>query len=226
MPYKRKYTKKRKTKRRPKRRSVMTMTSEVVPKSKVVRMRYGMFGTINAGAGTAAQWLFSCNSINDPDYSGTGHQPYGHDTWQTLYNTYTVLGSKINVHFLPTDATAKIGQVVASITVEDDTAISGNQSLAILERPGGTYGIMGNSNASSGLRLRKNFSTKGIFGLADVKDNITDVGAAFGSDPAKQAFFHCSVGSIDGSSDPAAIAITVVQDFIVLLTDRKELGES
>lgn len=37
----------------------------------------------------------ACNSIYDPNLTGTGHQPYGHDTYATIYNQYTVLKSKI-----------------------------------------------------------------------------------------------------------------------------------
>ena len=33
------------------------------------------------------------NSIFDPNRTGTGHQPYAHDTFQALYNRYRVIST-------------------------------------------------------------------------------------------------------------------------------------
>lgn len=45
-------------------------------------------GTI-AGGGWS-YWAFRLNSIFDPDSSGSGHQPYGHDAMAGIYNRYRV----------------------------------------------------------------------------------------------------------------------------------------
>ncbi len=39
---------------------------------------------------TATNQIFNMNSIFDPDRTGTGHQPYGHDTLAEVYNRYRV----------------------------------------------------------------------------------------------------------------------------------------
>lgn len=36
-------------------------------------------------------WRINLNSIHDPNRSGIGHQPYGHDTLATLYGRYRVI---------------------------------------------------------------------------------------------------------------------------------------
>lgn len=38
-----------------------------------------------------ASWRLNLNSIFDPNRTGTGHQPYSHDTFATLYNRYRVI---------------------------------------------------------------------------------------------------------------------------------------
>lgn len=43
----------------------------------------------NAGGGTS--YIFRTNSIYDPDYTGTGHQPLMRDLWASQYDYYTVL---------------------------------------------------------------------------------------------------------------------------------------
>lgn len=54
------------------------------------------------GTSTAAllSYLFRCNSLFDPDQSGTGHQPYLFDQWAALYPSYLVIRShaKITVY--------------------------------------------------------------------------------------------------------------------------------
>ena len=44
-------------------------------------------------------YIWSANSIADPDVSGTGHQPYGHDTLATMYTNYSVKSSVIDITF-------------------------------------------------------------------------------------------------------------------------------
>lgn len=39
----------------------------------------------------AGMYQFNLNSIFDPDRTGAGHQPYGRDTYATLYNRYRVI---------------------------------------------------------------------------------------------------------------------------------------
>jgi len=54
-------------------------------------LTYVSYGTLNTGAvGAPASQIWNMNSIHDPDRTGAGHQPYGHDTYSTLYNRYRV----------------------------------------------------------------------------------------------------------------------------------------
>lgn len=41
--------------------------------------------------GSAASQVFRTNSIFDPDFTGTGHQPLGRDLWASMYDYYCVL---------------------------------------------------------------------------------------------------------------------------------------
>lgn len=64
-----------------------------------VKMRYhGYFPfTFSYASATPQLWVFSGNSIRDPDVTGGGHYPYGYQKWQGMYDYYDVLGSSISV---------------------------------------------------------------------------------------------------------------------------------
>lgn len=48
-------------------------------------------------------YVFRANSLYDPDYTGTGHQPMFYDEMVTHYNKYTVMYSKLKVCISPND---------------------------------------------------------------------------------------------------------------------------
>ena len=81
------------------------------------RLRYSTNLSLNATSGVIAYNLFRCNSIFDPDYTGVGHQPYGHDTYQQIYNHYRVESAVISV----SHCTGVNG--VLGISLTDDTTV-------------------------------------------------------------------------------------------------------
>lgn len=63
------------------------------PAKQVARMRYSESIAITPTTGAADVYTFAANGIYDPNVTGTGHQPYGHDTYANIYNTYRVIKS-------------------------------------------------------------------------------------------------------------------------------------
>lgn len=59
-----------------------------IPQRSIVKMKYCADVSTNSLTG---QYYFNLNSIFDPDRSATGHQPYGRDTYASLYNRYRVI---------------------------------------------------------------------------------------------------------------------------------------
>lgn len=50
--------------------------------------------SMSSGGSYLAERGYRQNSLFDPEYTGTGHQPYGFDDIATWYNFYTVVGCK------------------------------------------------------------------------------------------------------------------------------------
>lgn len=94
MPPRRKYVRKPKKKAYTKRKTGVKRYTSKVPRSlgpiaprSVVSMRYNTQWQQSA---INPDYVFNLNSTYDPDRSGVGHQPYGRDTYNTLYNRYRV----------------------------------------------------------------------------------------------------------------------------------------
>lgn len=60
-------------------------------------LRYSETFVIAAGVGGTGHQMFRCGSIFDPNQTGIGHQPYGHDTYQAIYDHYKVIKSNIKI---------------------------------------------------------------------------------------------------------------------------------
>lgn len=50
------------------------------------------------GTGSASH-VYNLANINDPDYTGVGHQPAFHDQWATYYQKYRVIAAKYTIRF-------------------------------------------------------------------------------------------------------------------------------
>ncbi len=68
--------------------------NSVIPHSMRVELPYVSLAEVTTTSNGAAGWghfqTWSLNSIFDPDVSGVGHQPLGHDQWANLYHDYYV----------------------------------------------------------------------------------------------------------------------------------------
>lgn len=76
---------------------------------------------------TLAPQQWRLNSIFDPNLTGVGHQPYGHDEYEVFWNKYKVYRVDIEIEFtLP-------------------TASSGVYGVVAIQQPGDTYSYTGRS---------------------------------------------------------------------------------
>jgi len=75
-----------------------------VPQRYIAKMKYSetvasdMFGNFH----------FNLNSIFDPNRTGIGHQPYGHDTMATLYNRYRVINCSYRIQAMLASAVTPV----------------------------------------------------------------------------------------------------------------------
>lgn len=150
---------------------------------------YGGDIRLNSGVLSLVSNVFRGNSIFDPDWTGIGSQPLGHDQYAALYLRYRVIASKFEVWFA-----ANTTEVVNSICI-----LPSNDSASILwpeatQMPGAkiamTTGRTGNSTGYLSQYVTA-AQMKGDNKLATDKD----MEATFGSNPNIAWFWHLIVQS-------------------------------
>lgn len=208
--------------RRRRRRPSIMATPSGVHTTRIVKMRYASTTNVTSTSGVIGSKVFRANSIFDPDYTGTGHQPMGHDTWESLYNHYVVLGSKISVRLMPT-STSNTAPGIAGIYLTDSTSVPYTVPSSFLEAKKGTY-----THISPGINrlpvVKSFFSAKKYFNVTDVKDNLRSIGAAFGANPTESANFVIWYATLDASTQAMSLVITV--DYILAVSEPKDLTQS
>jgi hypothetical protein len=156
------------------------------PVNRMVKMRYSGYAALSGTSGVLNKHTWSCNNIFDPDVTGTGGQPLGHDEWSSFYTNYVVHQSTIKVTMLP-GAAQTIPVIVGVRTEAADTSWSDYDRL--VENDQNSYTVLNPSTAVPAFVRRQSYDAKRFFNLVDVKDNETRLGAAFGAGPSDQAYF-------------------------------------
>lgn len=194
-----------------------------LPKTSIVTMKYCDLRTLTSTSGALQSWNYRANSINDPDSSGGGHQPTGHDQWAQLYGQYVVLSSRLKHKLLV--AGSQTVWTVAGNYLNPTTTLTGSDYTALIEQGKVNYVLLAPSTANAALRLYNTYDAKKEYNLADVKDNVSRIGASFGSEPSEQCFYTIWTQSDDLSTTSASKHLIEIE-YTVLLSEPKELPQS
>lgn len=148
-----------------------------------VKMRY-QDGVVLASTALIGftTYAFRTNSLFDPDWTGTGHQPYRFDQLAAIYRKYTVVGSKITVEFTTGDKTVvatdtgpwQVGVAPSSSFTPSGT---GSDMFTLSETADSSYGTLRNGLITT---CRTSWNPKD-FNL-DVKDD--SLGADVSANPS------------------------------------------
>ena len=182
----------------------------------VATLRYCETISVTNSLTTISNFNIACNSIYDPNLSGTGHQPYGHDTYANIYNQYTVLRSRIKVSVAPgTIQTWGIGI--------EDTVTSAGSLDSWAERP--TYTVHGctNNNNPINTPIVKTWDRMKRFPHEDLYRTVS---APFGSNPAEIEVYNVVVQDSQGSASLGTKYFFVEVEYTCEFYELKDLGSS
>lgn len=230
MPPRGKYKKKaykRKPRKYYKKKYYRKASLNVIPKSLVKKFRYVTDVAIDpVGPGIMSSYIFRANSMYDPDFTSTGHQPYGYDQYvPTLYNHSTVLGSKITCVFSLGNPAVYNAQnnLICGISLLDDTTAQTNPSL--VREQGGYCSWTMITNAIAPRKRSLKYSAKKFHGVKDVKDN-QQLSHTSASNPAEGAFYHIWCCPPAYNVDAQNVLVQVIIEYVALLQEPNTFGQS
>lgn len=220
MPYKNKYKYKKKNRRFKKKKSVIPRYP--VPNRRLAKLRYADTITLNPTAATLAYDTWRANDCRDPYDAAGGHQPMGFDQWMAFYEKFTVIGAKITAVFSNTGQTIATSNTMCGIHLGTSAGeVSGSDVNHLRENIDTRFKYL--TYAESKAKMVKTFSAKKIFGqLANQPEYTGDTSAS----PTKLAYFDVWAVGTDPARDAEQVVVSVLIDYVVLLTDRRDLDQS
>lgn len=191
------------------------------PNQNVVKLRYVTYTTMTSNGISLGLKQFRANGCFDPDYTSTGHQPMNWDNWVALYNTYTVLGSKITVQ----------GSAIATLSypcmfglyISDDPTVPTDWET-LRESGRGSQVQLPIASTIKDKSLSCKFSKKQFFKSKGDSDYLN---AQTNADPYEVAYFNLYCQSMDkATSIVNNIGCTITIDYIVKFFEPKDMTQN
>lgn len=212
---KRRYRQKRKVRRRsaPRNGSNMTITRGPLPNKHKATLSFVSHEVLNPGVGAITTLAFSANGLFDPYLALGGHQPRGFDQMMTMFQKYTVIGSRIKVSF---NTLSTIPSIFVVATREAGAPFESTY-VNYLENGNCVYKAYQPGQGSTPT-LTQSYSPRKFNSIKDTLDNGAFAGSAT-ANPDKGADWHIVVGAADHISDAGACTIVVEISYIVVFHD-------
>ncbi len=148
-----------------------------------------------SGAVTYGDNIFAVNSLFDPDYTGSGHQPREFDTWSTIYSKYRVLEVLCEVDVRQR---AAHGITVCVVPNNSSTALTISDYPQELPRAV-RLGITGSYQPTCRASIR--IDPRAILGMTMAEFKGDDsTGALVSASPAQTVFLHIFCAQLDGTT--------------------------
>ncbi len=191
-------------------------------------VKYVSFGSLTSGTAgvVGGQYVFRLNSIYDPDQTGAGHQPYGHDTLATLYGKYLVRKVKVRIIFSNPSADGVATCLAITPSNSGPFGMAGNTAEAIAEKPQCRVALLNNTGSQvetwdatidlaklEGLTAAQYFAEAGQYG------------AAFGANPVLTPYISVALADIV-QTGALTCQFGVELEYHVECYERNVLGQS
>lgn len=138
------------------------------------------------GTTVAATQQFRLNSLYDPDFTNTGHQPYYYDQIAALYAEYCVYGVLVDLY---AGSESVNSPILLTIAPSLASSLPSDASLG-LERPQAIRLFIDAGGASQ--RLYKYFKIYEILGVPKSECFIDDALSASGTNPSRPVYLNMS----------------------------------
>lgn len=185
-----------------------------------VDLHYESLITLAPGAAVAS-YVFRGNSLYDPDYTGTGHQPRYYDQLTPIYGRYKVLASAITVEMINGSPTA--GAIFAITPNTEIITFTSWQQASELPRSKTSQIVPIASRYP--FKLSSQATTKSICGLLPYQVNDEDWSSSVGTNPVQIWYWNVNVASIDESTN-VTVSLRIKMKYKAIMYDRLDVAPS
>lgn len=211
----------RRRQRKKQRNAKFGMSLDPVPQTKMVKHRYSQFINIDPAIGNSTA-VFNLSHMHDPDFTGGGHQPYGYDTFNSLYKEYIVVGAKVTATCVNNDISYPL---VFCTQIRDSVTAELLDINNMIEQGKSSYIILSDQQAQTPRKIFAKYSAKSFWGVTDIKDD-DDLKGRGSTAPVKQAYCHISVQSLNTAVDPANTSVHVLVEYVAVWRTPELLAQS
>jgi len=188
------------------------------PMQRIAKLRYCMTTTLDATSATRVLQQFRANSLFDPDFTSGGHQPYGFDTLDSIYNHYEVLSSVLTVTAVPSSLNSVNAYMTVGVLVSDDSTVTTSVDT-IREQANGKFVLLGGDG--SPVTVVQKYNRNVMF----PRSSDYSTGSIMSTNPSDEAYFTVYAAPIAGI-EPGAVYLMCTIDFVARFWELKDLGQS
>ncbi len=167
-------------------------------------------------------YQFRGNSVYDPDYTSTGHQPRYYDTYALIYEKYRVL--KSSIHICAINGTAGSGSIFGILPHTDALSTTNWSYFAELPMAKVSSQVMPVASRY-GVSLRHSSSTFKACGTTLAEASEEDYGAAVTANPARVWYWSVFFSTIDAATS-VAVSFRVRLVYHVSFYERDDISQS
>lgn len=204
---------------------------QALPNQIICKFRYSEEISINPAANTVAAYVYRANSLYDPNYTSTGHQPAPYDQMKLFYKKFKVIGSKITVRPVLANASYEtlncyLG-IINSKTATDYASYSGVTNL-LESKWGKRFKTIGNYTSMSASNKKDAGYVSSTWSLRKDETRLAtdnDFAHPAATNPTEQRYFEIVNAPVVGN-DPAVHDFLVTIDYIAICMDPEVVTQS
>lgn len=186
-----------------------------IPQRYITKMKYSE--TVSTTA--AGTYAFNLNDLFDPNRTGVGHQPYGHDTLATLYNRYRVIACGYRI----TCNAQTAGNTVQMAVMPANELLAFTSVSEMRENPRSKYTLA--SGGGPAQIVSGKVYLPSLVGRSKAQYMADDrYQAVFGAGPQELAVLN--IKTSNGADVDQAVNVQVLLEYTVECFDIKHLAQS
>lgn len=187
------------------------------PGKLAVRLKYAEKFTIDPTIlGGPGVYMFSANSLYDPNETGTGHQPRGFDQYMELYTKFCVIATSIRLDY-KLSAGDSFSQIVG-ISLKN-TSNSLGSIEAYKESRNTIHRMVAGGDGMPARSMTFKCKPHKFLGISHPLSDDQMKGSAL-SDPTNECFFHIFTAPVE-AVDATYLQCSVTIDYTVIFTEPK-----